>query len=77
MSRTLHSFTVNGCGEFPFDLLWREKAWPASYDDSVALRPADCLCRSVRLQTIAWKAWTPDIDRWQSRHWRVLIHVAT
>ncbi len=65
----LTGFTVEGYGEFPFDMLRYDSCWPKSEGhDSYALGNRDQ--RRVVLQT--WSERGPTVGRWESFTWRVI-----
>lgn len=68
-------YTVEGRGEFPFDMLRYECSYPASEQESRLLTSQASIRagrRSVALVHFdTWKGWTPAEDRWKSFLWRV------
>ena len=76
-ARVFRSFAVEGSGDFPFELLRRERCWPASAEDAVSLgiRLADgdpdaARTRHITLETAS--SYSPNRARWRSRGWRVI-----
>lgn len=64
------TYTVEGFGDFPWDMLRRDRCWPATEDrDSYGLRPAS-VRRRVALTTNLDSA--PLVERWASFGWRVV-----
>lgn len=75
------TFTVEGTGNFPYDMLRYDRCYPASGNQSNELsdnplpRPDDYLTKSrqVQLRRLAhFKGDRPTIDRWKSFGWVVL-----
>lgn len=75
--RPLKCFAVEGVGIFPFDLLRRDRCWPATAEDArlIGLHPASGdtdaqRTRYVRLETA--RASAPSRTRWRQRGWPVI-----
>lgn len=73
----IKSFTVEGNGEFPLDMLRSDQCWPASADDAARIGahygmadPDGVRARTVRLDTVA--KYSPNRQRWVSFRWRVI-----
>jgi len=70
-------FTVMGKGEFPWDMLRTDQAFPATTEDAFAMpKPLDeegrRMLRAVTLVTRTNRAhWLPTFDRWRSFGWMV------
>ncbi len=70
----LREFTVEGCGEFPFDMLRYDSCWPYQGDDAGQLasrrheRDTNIQSRRVVLQGIQ----DPTAERWRSFNWKVV-----
>jgi len=73
---TLHVFTVEGSGEFPFDMLRYDTCWPErEFDtpklgrqfDGPRLGPARSTKRTVGMIGLRG----PTVDRWASFGWKV------
>ena len=62
------TFTVEGSGEFPFDCLRKDMAWPTGTADALAL--ASRGKRRVTLTAFAARHVTP--ARWESFGWKFL-----
>lgn len=65
-------YYVTGRGEFPFDMLRYDSAWPATGDDASKMddHPSNREMRSIRLASYR----EPTIDRWSSFGWSVGVH---
>jgi len=74
---TRHTFTVEGQGRFPIDMLRYDSCYPASESEScklsesvenggLAVRRVELACRNDR------ERWTPMAARWESFGWTVL-----
>jgi hypothetical protein len=66
----MYEYYVSGRGDFPFDMLRYDAAWPASGEDAAKLERDGELrskVRSVRLRSYR----EPTIDRWLSFLWSV------
>lgn len=64
------SFTVLGRGDFPFDMLRKDRCWPDTTGDALALeRPDSPTARAIRLTTD--QAANITHDRWRSFGWVV------
>lgn len=81
MSRTTDPipFTVAGSGEFPFDMLRYDCAWPATSADAnkVGMECRDVRARDSRrvINLLCLHSWRrPTIGRWESFGWRVISH---
>jgi hypothetical protein len=67
-------YTVEGCGEFPFDMLRYDSCWPYTGDDAAEMaskryeRDTNIQLRRIVLQGIN----RPTRDRWRSFNWRVV-----
>lgn len=73
MSPSLYMFTVEGSGEFPFDMLRYDRCWPnASDPDVINLAPHQrgSLFKSQRMVTLRGQA-EPTVGRWESFGWKV------
>jgi hypothetical protein len=73
----IKTFTVEGTGEFPLDMLRSDQCWPAAVDDAARIGahygmadPDGVRARLVRLETAA--KYAPNRQRWQSFRWRVI-----
>lgn len=69
----LVTFTVEGCLQFPFDMLRYDSCWPYTGEDAAQLdrrhdRDVNIQSRRVVLQGIQ----SPTKDRWASFNWRVV-----
>jgi hypothetical protein len=62
------TFTVKGTGEFPFDMLRYDAAWPNASDDAAKMGARGW--RSVRLTT--QQNGAPTAARWESFGWKVI-----
>lgn len=64
-------FTVEGRGEFPFDMLRYDQAWPHSeFNDSPQLRGG--IEAPLRQVTLRCDGNPPTVGRWQSFGWKVI-----
>lgn len=61
----LFDYYVSGTGDFPFDMLRHDTAWPASTEDARALNQNGR--RSIHLHSYE----EPEPDRWSSFLWSV------
>lgn len=70
---TLHRFTVEGSGQFPFDMLRHDRCWPSSSTEVIGLAPHD---RSTlygdRRRVELHSHIEPKPDRWASFGWPVV-----
>lgn len=65
------SFTVEGSGAFPDDMLRRDKCYPQSESDSTLMRHRER--REIVMERISVdRFWLPTVGRWESFGWRVL-----
>lgn len=71
MPTNLHSFTVEGTGRFPFDMLRYDSCWPASQIDVTRMTDAD-YSGTRRVNLHSHKAPSP--ERWDSFRWTILEH---
>lgn len=62
------TYTVEGRGEFPFDMLRRDCAWPASTMDACLLSGTE----RRRVTLTATKARFVAVGRWSSFGWNVV-----
>lgn len=71
--RSLFEYTVEGKGEFPFDMLRYDQCWPKrSAEDVVNMAPHHPgIVREVRRVTLVGFN-SPTVDRWTSFGWKVL-----
>ncbi len=76
-----HSFTVQGKGDFPIDMLRYDQCYPATGVDAAAIeatkdRFADAKSRrevrEIRLWKISRTMVGPTNDRWASFMWKVI-----
>jgi len=75
--RVTRGFAVEGAGEFPIDMLRRDRCWPASAVDarSIATMPRDDDPQTHRVRYIRLETDTPDAPdrrRWAAMGWRVI-----
>ena len=76
--RTLVQYTVEGAGEFPYDMLRYDGSFPASEQDSVKLYADYDERRQVRLLSFVESSirmdnlLMPNRRRWESFLWRVV-----
>jgi hypothetical protein len=61
-------FTVDGKGEFPYDMLRYDLCWPASEGDSLGLHATYGIPRIINLKGLK----PPTVRRWASFGWTVL-----
>lgn len=66
-------FTVEGCGDFPVDMLRYDCCFPATSDDAIQLTPRDLASRrSVTLKKfVRYANSVPTEGRWKSFGWTV------
>ena len=79
MKQYFHTFTVQGTGAFPLDMLRYDCCWPLTESDSylmaMTVDDADYFKpRSVTLTRSTDRAWMPTDGRWNSFTWQVLAH---
>lgn len=70
MKSRVADFTVEGRGEFPFDMLRRSEAFPTDAASVAALSATDGERRRVNLRTNDFHMILP--ERWESFCWRVV-----
>jgi hypothetical protein len=64
-------FTVEGSGEFPFDMLRYDSCWPHTEQDSGLLTAEGK--RQVQLdREVSSRRSVPTTARWESFNWRVI-----
>lgn len=73
MKNDLVVFTVEGCLEFPWDMLRYDSCWPYTQDDAAIInrrtdRDMNIQSRRIVLQGIH----RPTPDRWRSFNWKVV-----
>lgn len=71
--RSLYEYTVEGRGEFPFDMLRYDQCWPKrESEDVVNMAPSHPgMRREVRRVTLVG-THSPTEGRWESFGWKVL-----
>lgn len=74
--RSLFEFTVEGKGEFPFDMLRYDQCWPADSESAGAIATPETLetyraKRRVRLNVVK-PSRAPTVDRWASFMWKLV-----
>lgn len=70
---TKQTFTVEGGGNFPLDMLRYDRCWPASQEDVWKISTNDLARRQVTLTRLVHnKNKLPAIDRWASYNWTYL-----
>ena len=65
------SFTVRGCGIFPYDMLRYDQCWPVFPNDATNIaihHPEDSEVREIQLNSAST---VPTFDRWASFGWYV------
>ncbi len=68
-----HTFTVEGRGAFPYDMLRYDQCFPLTGDDSANMQQHVTERRSVTLTRISDRsAWLPTAARWSSFTWAVV-----
>jgi hypothetical protein len=69
------TYTVEGCGEFPFDMLRYDASYPTTSSDANSIPIPDAgptTRRSVSLTHASdSRIWGPTLGRWESFGWRV------
>lgn len=77
--REVTYFTVEGAGDFPFDMLRFDECWPASGEDTGKMAagrwsdaPELMRRRQVRMGAARKGAPAPTVKRWESFGWRVV-----
>jgi hypothetical protein len=67
------TFTVEGAGEFPMDMLRYDRCFPRNEKDANAAQDRERGRRQVELTRPHCEAyWTPTEGRWQSFGWKVV-----
>lgn len=61
----IHSYTVEGGGQFPFDMLRYDNAWPLSQND------VGIMCHAGRRKVTLNGIRPPTVERWKSFLWEV------
>lgn len=69
MRRNTHCFTVEGSGEFPFDMLRYDSCWPYEGQDAGNMANHERHRRRIALQT---DGLGPTAKRWESFNWSVV-----
>lgn len=70
---TLYCFTVEGSGEFPFDMLRHDRCWPASQDQVVGLAPHLRSTLYGERRRIELRSHSePTEARWRSFSWLIV-----
>lgn len=74
--RYMFTYTVIGKGDFPFDMLRIDGAYPADTMSALALQLGSDVgdrqvTREVRLFAHGGERWLPTFDRWRSFGWVV------
>jgi hypothetical protein len=67
-------FTVEGNGQFPFDMLRYDACYPAKSADVIAVHPSgrrDGKIMETRQATLKSLSGPPTVDRWKSYGWIV------
>ena len=69
----LFTFTVEGSGKFPTDMLRYDACWPVHEDEArrLAEGPDDRELRTVKLKCAAVNGHGPTVERWRSFGWVV------
>jgi hypothetical protein len=77
MTNKLYTFTVEGNGKFPFDMLRYDQCWPTHGGAASNLNPLRdkdgsdmTIRRQITLTSI--RASAPTIARWESFGWKVV-----
>lgn len=71
----LTNFTVEGSGEFPYDMLRYDQCWPQSEANDVyklSAHPLGQLARAIRQVTLVSIKSMPTVARWESFGWKVV-----
>jgi hypothetical protein len=72
----LYTFTVEGNGEFPYDMLRYDQCWPKSEASDVykmSAHPLGNLARTTRSVTLVSIKEKPTVARWESFGWKVVM----
>lgn len=67
---TLRYFTVTGEGSFPFEMLFIDRAWPASAADAETIVYA-CPTQAPRYSVTLASYQPPTPERWREHKWPV------
>lgn len=70
--RYLYTFTVEGAGQFPFDMLRYDSAFPASERDSYEISHDDKRRRVTLQAWVTRDSRVPTSGRWESFLWKVV-----
>ncbi len=74
MTTKLVEFQVRGAGQFPFDMLRYDHAFPESERDSALLAGSpDAPQRTVTLLAIVNGRDVPSVERWGTFLWHVVV----
>jgi hypothetical protein len=66
-------FTVEGCGEFPFDMLRYDSCWPYAAEDAAKLENIRRNDTNIQRRRVVLQGLSrPTADRWASFNWRVV-----
>lgn len=68
-----HTYTVDGDGVFPLEMLWLDRAVPASAGDAESISAPGAGRRRVSLRHYSeTPRWMPEFMRWRGLGWRVV-----
>lgn len=70
-----HTYIVEGAGEFPFDMLRRDRSFPAD-SESAANMNGNTSCSNRQVKLIATRARDIAVKRWESFGWKVIAGFA-
>ncbi len=73
-SRMLHTFTVEGKGHFPIDMLRYDECFPNDQNSAAAIANSQWGDGNVKIHLAAWqpKRWKPTEKRWESFLWKII-----
>ena len=80
MAHWLHEYTVQGTGEFPFDMLRYDASFPRDTEDAVAIgltRDSEGFCKPRTVRLVHYspdRKWIPTEGRWRSFTWKTSDH---
>jgi len=67
------TYTVEGAGHFPVDMLRYDDSWPANSVDADSIQNHPALLRRYSVQLETHNAHAPTVGRWNSFGWRVTV----
>lgn len=69
----LRVFTVEGCLDFPFDMLRYDSCWPYMSEDAAQMGHRHDRDTNIQRRRVVLQGYErPTVDRWASFNWRVV-----